>query len=650
MSQSTPGMEALGRLQHLWRQEAAAARARLRAEREALPLAERVARGLALDDLRVDDVFAVPGGRVGLRLVSGRLGAVAGLRLGPGDPVRLWRHDPNGREAIAAVLGRKRGAEVEAVVAEEAVDALEVPGFRLDRDDPDVTSARGAGALERAIAARAGTPLHHMREVLWGDALAEPRPVGEIVWQDHDLHVAQQHAVRHALAMRPVALIHGPPGTGKTRVLVEVVRQALLRGERVLCTAASHAAVDHLVEQLARVRVDVLRIGHPARLGEASAALGLDARLEASEAWAMTAQWSAEARQLFRKLDARRARGQLGREEAQAMRAQAKGLLRDARRHLEATRQALVETARVVAVTASGADVSILAREHFDLVVVDEATQCVDPLLLVALGLGDRAVLAGDPQQLPPTVLDPEAARQGLGVTAFERLARREREASVLLVRQHRMHLDIMAFPSQRCYGGQLEAAAEVANWRLEDLPGVRPDPVRNRPLVLVDAAGAGWQEQRETTAAGERGSVWSPEAIERVVAEVRRLVSRGVRPEWIAVITPYDAERRQLATMLADLRAEGLEVDTIDAFQGRERPAVVVDLVRCGEEGDLGFLNDTRRLNVALTRAQRLLLVVGDSATIGRHPFYAALLEAVERHGTWVSVFEDRAEALETP
>jgi ATP-dependent RNA/DNA helicase IGHMBP2 len=644
----TPGSQALTVLQDLWQREATTARERLRAERDALPLHERVARGLAGTDLRLGEASPVPGGRVAVTLTSGRPGSLAGLRLGPGDPVLLWRHRPDEPEAVRRVLGRRRGDEAQVVVTDEDAEALELPGFRLDRDAPDVTTARGQAALERAIQAQATSDLGRMREVLWGDAPIHREAVPDLPCFDAALHEAQQRAVQHAARARPVALVHGPPGTGKTRVLVEVVRQAVARGERVLCTAASHAAVDHLVEQLARAGLDVLRIGHPARLAEATAGLGLDARLEGSDVWALARQWSAQARALFRKLDAKRARGTLGRDEAGTLRQEAKGYLRDARKQLDLKRKTLVASARIVAVTAAGADVSALRGERFDVAVVDEATQCVDPLLLIPLGMATRAVLAGDPLQLPPTVVDEEAARLGLGTTAFERLARRDDHAAVLLVRQHRMHADIMAFPSARCYGGKLVAAAEVAHWRLEDLPGVRADPTRDRPLVLIDAAGAGWQEERDSAVAGQRGSVANPEAALRVVREVERLVSRGVPPEAIAVLTPYDAQRRLLTGRLGELRARGLEVDTIDAFQGRERPAVVVDLVRSNDAGEVGFLADTRRLNVALTRAQRLLLIVGDSATVGQHPFYAALLEAIEARGRWLSVFEDDAEALD--
>ncbi|MEY3012513.1 MAG: hypothetical protein RIT45_1248 [Pseudomonadota bacterium] len=643
MTQRTAGTDALELLGRLWQQEAAAARARAQAERAGRSLAERVEAGVALDQLAVVDLFAVPGPRIGLRLESDRPGAVASSRLRPGDPVLLWRRDPEEREAVRGVVGRRGGRRLDVVVDEAFADTFDAPGFRLDRDTPDVTVARGAAALRRAIEASPGSPLGKMRDRLWG-AQSGPDAGGHSAqtphFRDAALHPRQQEAVAHALAAAPVALVHGPPGTGKTRVLVEVVRQALGRGERVLCAAASHAAVDHLVAKLGEAGVDVLRLGHPARLDPGTVDRSLDARIEASPASAMAAKWVAEARQLFGKMDSKRARGSLSRDEARAMREQARGLLRDARRQLALHRDALIEQARVVAVTCAGADAAELDGQRFDLGVVDEATQAVDPLLLVPLGLCERAVLAGDPEQLPPTVLDHDAARDGLGVTAFERLARRDAGAAVMLRRQHRMHADLMAFPSAQSYGGELEADAAVAGWRLEDLDGVQADPLRPAALVFVDAAGAGWEESRAASADGERGSCRNVDAAVATEREVRTLLERGVAAEAIAVLTPYDAQRRLLRERLADAMAEGLRVDSIDAFQGREAPAVVLDLVRSNDRGEIGFLAETRRMNVAITRAQRLLVVVGDSATLASHPYYAALLDAVQARGDWLSVF----------
>ncbi|MCA9673904.1 MAG: AAA family ATPase, partial [Myxococcales bacterium] len=305
--------------------------------------------------------------------------------------------------------------------------------------------------------------------------------------------------------------------------------------------------------------------------------------------------------------------------------------------------------ARVVLTTCTGADHPALADVAFDTVVLDEATQSPDPLSLVALARAPRAVLAGDPRQLPPTVIDVDAARAGLGTTVFERLQDAGAAPAVMLIQQHRMHADIMRFPSRSMYDGKLVAAPAVAAWTLADLD-VAPDPLRPGALWLIDTAGTDWTEERAISA-DDPGvvdpSTRNPGHAERVAAEVRRLLSRGVAPEDVAVIAAYDAQVRLLRERLAAERAAGLEVGTVDGFQGREKEVIVVDLVRANDRGEIGFLGDTRRMNVALTRARRFLLVVGDSATLGNHAYYAAFLEAIDELDAHGSAWSDDAPPL---
>ncbi len=417
---------------------------------------------------------------------------------------------------------------------------------------------------------------------------------------------------------------------------MEVIRQAARRGERVLATAASNTAVDNLAERLLAAGVELVRLGHPARVqSEAVEAYTLDARLEASGEAALARGWVTEANAIRRKVRARSARGRMDWSERRELLAEARRLMGDARHHLRRVRRAIVSAAPIVCATAAGADSAELERERFDLVVLDEATQAPDPMALVALARGRRAVLAGDPRQLPPTVIDLEAERAGLGVTIFERLAP---ERAVMLTVQHRMHATIMGFPSRSMYDGRLQCADAVASHALDGL-GVAEDPLREGPLIFVDTAGKGWDEERTS----EDPSTRNPGHAERTVAEVRRLL----RPEDVAVITPYDAQVRQLKEKM---RVDGLEIGTVDGFQGREKEAIVLDLVRSNPDGDLGFLRDTRRMNVAVTRARRLLLVVGDSATLGGHPYYAEFLETVEAHGTYLSAWTDDAPPFDPP
>ena len=625
----------------LWKRERAATHAAFVEERRNTTLAERAARGLALRDLSIDETEAVPGGRTRLWLSSSRAGELEQTRLGPGDPVRLWWTDPDGPDAIVATTARREATRLAVVIEGDVPERLDDGGFHLDRDEPLVTFTRGERAILRFRDAGANTAMGRLREVLCGvDAPCFGKRSARTPL-DSSLNEPQREAVDFALRAEDVALIHGPPGTGKTRTLVEIVRQAVLRGEKVLATAASNTAVDNLADRLVAGGVAVVRLGHPARVSPSMEARTLDALLEETPDFALARRWVAEANALRRKAKAW-TRGPLDRDEKRAMFRESKQLLRDARDHLRGVQEAILAKAPVVCATATGADATLLDELDFEWVVLDEATQAPDPCALIALARGRRAVLAGDPRQLPPTVISRDAERDGLGTTFFERLADARQGAIVrMLTVQHRMHEALMAFPSQSQYQGKLVAAPAVAGHILSDL-GVADDPLRPGPFVFLDTAGKGWEEAR-----GERDpSTSNPQQAERVATEVRRLLARGLALRDVGVITPYDAQVRLLRELLASEWRAGLEIGSVDGFQGREKEAIVVDLVRSNERREVGFLADTRRMNVALTRARRFLLVVGDSATLGAHPYYAAFLEHAQQSGAWLSAWSDDGES----
>jgi superfamily I DNA and/or RNA helicase len=264
---------------------------------------------------------------------------------------------------------------------------------------------------------------------------------------------------------------------------------------------------------------------------------------------------------------------------------------------------------------------------------VDEATQATEPLTLLAFLRADRVVLAGDHRQLPPTVLSQEAAAGGLATSLFERLlALHGDPVRQMLREQYRMNAELMELPSRAFYGGELRAHASVAGRTLGTvLPGATLDAP---PLLFLDSAGKGWEE----VAPEGSESLENPGEAEVVIARARALLAAGLAPEQIAVITPY---RAQAARMAPALEALGIEADTVDAFQGREAEVVLVSCVRSNAEGRLGFLTDLRRMNVALTRGKVHVFVVGDSATLGNHPFYGALIERAQALGGYRSAWE---------
>lgn len=639
-----------------WRTERTAVRARFALERAGRTLAERVALGLALAPLRIVDERSAPGERVRVRLAVPEALDLDNLRLSPGDPVRLWSGHPDEPGAARGVLERREDQGLW-LMLDRPLDELDRE-YALDPEVPEVTFDRGDAAIARARAAPATSDLARLRDV--AALVRAARPIAPVTWTPIDgaLDERQREAVAAALRSGDITLIHGPPGTGKTRTLVEVICQRVRRGERVLCAAPSNTAVDNLGARLAEAGVRAVRLGHPARVSPQLAALTLDAQVDADGAHRLARAWRDRAR-ARRKSAAGR-----GGPEAKERWAEARALDRDAARELANAAAAIVARAEVVLATCVGCDHPLLAEALFDCVIVDEATQAPDPLLLVALARGRVAVLAGDPCQLGPVVVGGPAAEATLGSTIFERLANvaADRTAGgtilqpAMLEQQHRMHAEIMAFPSRSMYDGRLFPAGAVAGHRLEEL-GVRPDPLRPRPVWLIDTAGKDWREQRterEPDAALGHApalpldpSTDNPGHAARVAAEARRLLSRGLPPTEIAIIAAYAAQARRLRELLRAERAAGLEIGTVDGFQGREKEAVLVDLVRSNERGELGFLADTRRMNVALTRARRFLLVVADSATLGGHPYYAAFLAYVDELDAHGSAWSDDAEPL---
>lgn len=498
----------------------------------------------------------------------------------------------------------------------------------LDLEPSPVTWERLASGLARIREERAGKRWH---PVLGGEA---PRFLAAAPGPDLGAALNGEQARALDLADRAldVALVHGPPGTGKTTVLVEVIRRAAARGEQVLASAPSNLAVDNLVERLARDGISCVRIGHPARVLPALLAHTLDALVEEHEAARIARGLVEEAIAMRRSAAKRRQRRGPGRFSAsREQERDARALLAEARA-LEARAEAdVVGRAQVVLATLTSLDAPALAGRRFPVAVVDEATQAIEPAVFLALLRADRAVLAGDHLQLPPTVLSPAAQAGGLGVSLFERLVALHGDAAkVTLAEQHRMDARIMAFPSEALYGGALRAHPAVAQRAIDDAP-----------LEVVDTAGRGFEE--EIPAGSE--SRQNPGEADLAAAEVERILAAGVAPSEVAVISPYDAQVQHLRQILADHVERGLEVDTVDGFQGREKDAVVVSLVRSNEAGEVGFLADVRRMNVAITRARAKLVVVGDGATVSRHPFYERFLRHAQGVGAWRSAWDRGAE-----
>lgn len=311
-------------------------------------------------------------------------------------------------------------------------------------------------------------------------------------------------------------------------------------------------------------------------------------------------------------------------------------MLAEARRLEDQVVDHLVSTTPIVCATTTGLDGRLLRDRVFDWCVLDEASQGTEPVSWIPLQYADRLVLAGDPFQLPPTILSAEAIAGGLAVSLMERLmdtpgptiARR-------LVVQYRMHQAIMAFSSTEFYEGSLIASPSVSTHLLRDLPGITSNELTGTPVSFIDTAGASYDETVEP----DGDSRFNPMEAELVLQKAQALLDAGLAPDDLAVITPYSAQVRLLRERL---RQPEIEIDSVDGFQGREKEAIIVSLVRSNPDGEIGFLEDIRRMNVALTRARRKLIVIGDSATITSHPFYQRLVAYFDTIGAYHSVWEE--------
>ena len=557
------------------------------------------------------------------------------------SPDRLpWHRFKAGSPVLLSEDGDSDGDSVQGVVSGRRSDTIEVAvddwpsgdRFRLDLSPDEVTRKRQASALE--VAKNASGRLGQLRDIFLGDrdpSFRENMPTPQHL--SERMNPSQRDAIRHALSANDLAIIHGPPGTGKTTTVVEVIRQLIARGERVLACAPSNTGVDNLLERLLATGEPAVRLGHPARVSEDLREHSLDALVEQHEVMVLVKQMMREAEQIERKAEkytrAKPAPGQRWqqRQEARELRKQARLLEKQAVSHI-------LKDARVVCATTTFDD-SVLDDLRFDVLVIDEACQSVEPGCWVPLRRADRVILAGDHLQLPPTILSKSAAREGFAVSLMERLVNHFGDlVTRQLTVQYRMNEAIMGFSSQQFYDNSLIADDSVRQHVLSDLPRIKSDRADDVPVTFIDTAGTGWIEEIEPDGL----SKLNPQEGRLVLQQVNALCDAGLPPGDIAVIAPYAAQVRWLRQNAV---YDQLEVDTVDGFQGREKEAVVISLVRSNSIGEIGFLADARRMNVALTRAKRKLILVGDSSTLASDEFFQTLLGWMEENARYQSAWE---------
>lgn len=492
----------------------------------------------------------------------------------------------------------------------------------------DEGSYREMQAALKVVAGAEKGRVAELREILYGAREAGFK--NGFDYQSVNLNEKQNQALTNIFNAQDVAIIHGPPGTGKTTTLVNAIKEVVKTERQVLVCAQSNAAVDLVVEKLDDLGLEVLRLGHPARVTSQVIENSLDVKISKHSFFKELKEIRKKSEQ-YRRMGQKYKRnfGQEERMQRKLIMKEARLLREDADRIESQITEDLMDRAQVIACTLVGATHSLLRDRVFKSVFIDEASQALEPACWIPILKCHRVIMAGDHLQLPPTVKSVKAGREGLEETLFEK-AITHTASDVMLETQYRMHPHIMDFSSQHFYGGKLKTAEEVMLRDWED-EGVR--------FEFIDTAGCGFSEKVKK----ETRSTYNEEEAALLVKHLSQHVKEDLS---VGIIAPYKAQIQLLNELVTktpelDVIRELLSVNTVDAFQGQERDMIYISLTRSNEQNEIGFLKEYRRMNVALTRAKSRLVVFGDSATLGRDSFYNAVLDYVQSIGGYRSAFE---------
>ncbi|XP_022742960.1 DNA-binding protein SMUBP-2 isoform X3 [Durio zibethinus] len=516
-------------------------------------------------------------------------------------------------------------------------DGLNSP-LRLEKVANEVTYRRMKDALIQLSKGVLKGPAADLVPVLFGERSPTVSKKGITFTPfNSNLDRSQKDAILKALSSKDIFLLHGPPGTGKTTTVVEIILQEVKRGSKILACAASNIAVDNIVERLAPHRVKLVRLGHPARLLPQVLDSALDAKVLRGDNSSLANDIRKEMKALNGKLLKTKDRNT-----RRDIQKELRTLSKEERKRQQLAVTDVIKDADVILTTLTGAFSRKLDNTTFDLVIIDEAAQALEIACWMALLKGSRCILAGDHLQLPPTIQSVEAERKGLGRTLFERLADLYGdEVMSMLTVQYRMHELIMNWSSKELYDSKIKAHPSVAAHMLFDLENVKRSSSTEPTLLLVDIAGCDMEEKKD-----EEESTLNEGEAEVAISHAKKLVQDGVHASDIGIITPYAAQ----VVLLKMLKSNGdklkdLEISTVDGFQGREKEAIIISMVRSNSKKEVGFLSDHRRMNVAVTRARRQCCLVCDTETVTSDGFLKRVVEYFEEHGEYLSASEYRNE-----
>jgi len=463
-------------------------------------------------------------------------------------------------------------------------------------------------------------PLYHLFEQLHGNIPAASSPPAAIPAPPHfsnkHLNDSQRAAITAIIHNERMTIVHGPPGTGKTTTLIEAIVQLVKAGEKVLVAAPSNTAVDNIAKGLIRQGINLLRTGNTSKVDETIFRHTPEGRLADSRQLKEIKQLKIRAEE-FRKMALKYKKhfGKAEREQRNLLFKEVKNIRAEIKKLQTYNEEKLYTDANVIAGTPVGLYDAKINQLVFHTLVIDEAGQCIEPLAWCIFPLAQKYVLAGDHLQLPPTVLSQEAARMGLNQSILE-TAIAAVQPVFLLNTQYRMREAIAGFSGNYFYNGLLLTAPHLTN--------------AGTHICFVDTAGSGFNEVH-----GNDGVSLQNKGELQLAKKI--IETASLNPAATAFISPYSG---QVAAAKEALPGE-MRISTIDSFQGQEKECIILSLVRSNDDGDIGFLKDYRRMNVAITRAKEQLIVIGDSATIGADPFYNSFLTYIEKHGIYKTVWE---------
>lgn len=559
----------------------------------------------------------------------------------PGRPVSFFRtpsESEGGGEMpiffpytcqVSRVDGQRMQITIPNVQAAEVLRDYAIQGILGIQLSFDATSHR---VMREAIATLKNTEdkkIIHLRDVLVGTSKPTFRTEQPVYFPW--LNQSQNSAIQKVLRAREVAIVHGPPGTGKTTTLVEAISETLKRETQVMVCAQSNAAVDWISEQLLARGISVLRVGNPMRVSDNLLEATYEKRYEAHPDYIELWSIRKAQREALAKLSSKKTSATERRSASNLL-----SKLRNRSTELEIRiNEDLFDKSRVIACTLIGTASRVLERRHFSTLFIDEAAQAFEAACWAAIIKADRVIFAGDHLQLPPTIKCHEAEVKGLNKTLMEKVASEKPNCVELLTVQYRMHKDIMQFSSNWFYEGRLVADKNIAERTIIPL---------DSPLVWKDTSKLGFEEQQNPLSQSRLNSSEALLLVKTLRDYCRQMGIERIINERIdfGIISPYKSQVQLLRKLIKQSKflkpiLPSITVNTVDGFQGQERDVILISMVRGNDEGRIGFLNDLRRMNVAITRSRMKLIILGDTATLCKTKFYRQLINHITERGLMI-------------